>query len=109
MIINNNPLCHFEPPLKELPATARDAILSWDVGYCFYIIEYTVSESPLPIDIDVKHVGKRGGSMKTRYFGTLEGIDPDLKKKLYAEAEKKGISRVEYIESLLHKGLEHDC
>lgn len=105
MIINNNSLCDFEAPLKYLPQTARDVRLSWEVGYCFYIIEYTASKQPLPINTDVLHLGTRGGSMKTRYFGKLEGVDPELKEQLYSKAKEHGLSRVEFIEELLRKGL----
>ena len=106
MIINNNGLCNFDAPLIHLPATARNVNLSWEIGYCFYVIDYSVSDTPLPIDIDVPHIGKRGGTMRTRYFGLLEGIDPELKDMLYANAQKRGISRVEFIEGLLRDGLE---
>ena len=107
MIINNNSLCDFEAPLNYLPTTAREANLSWEVGYCFYVIDYTASDSPLPIDLDVLHVGKRGGTMRTRYFGQLEGIDPKLKRLLYSAAEKRDLSRVEFLESLLRNGLDN--
>ena len=50
MIINNNPLCNYDAPLNHLPSTAREVNLSWEVGYCFYVIDYTASDSPLPID-----------------------------------------------------------
>lgn len=106
MIINNNPLCDFEAPLNLLSPTARDVNLSWEVGYCFYVIEYTASKNPLTLNADVLHLGRRGGTMRTRYFGKLEGVDPELKVSLYEEAERRGISRVELIESLLRKGLQ---
>lgn len=106
IIINNNSLCDFDVPLAELPTSARNVNLSWAVGYCFYIIDYTSSNSPIPINLDVPHIGRRGGTMRTRYFGQLEGIEPELKKTLYAEAENRGLSRVEFIEILLRDGLE---
>jgi SAM-dependent methyltransferase len=106
MIINNNSLCEFKVPLMYLPSTAREVNLSWEVGYCFYVIDYTASDIPLPINIDVPHVGKRGGTIRTRYCGKIEGIDPDLKKLLYAKAEEHGVSRVEFLENLLSSNLE---
>jgi len=103
MLIKNNPLYDFDVPLALLPETARSVKLSWELCNCFYVIEYTVSDSHLPVNIDVPHIGKRGGSIRTRYFGQLEGIAPALRDRLYAKAEKLGISRVEYLESLLNK------
>jgi SAM-dependent methyltransferase len=105
MLIKNNPLYVYDAPLTLLPETARSVKLSWELCNCFYVIEYTVSDSHLPVNIDVPHIGKRGGSIRTRYFGQLEGIDPALRDRLYAEAEKLGVSRVEYLESLLNKSV----
>jgi len=106
MLIKNNPLCTYDAPLSLLPESAKAVKLSWELDYYFYVIEFTVSDSAPHINIDIPHVGKRGGSIRTRYFGQLEGIDPKLRDKIYAEAEKKGISRVEYLESLLKKGID---
>ena len=108
MIVNNNPLLNFSVPLEHIPTTARSLNLSWDPSYCFYIIDYTAAKNPLPLDIDVPHVGTRGGSIRTRYFGQLEGVNPDLKKALYAAAKRKGIDRVSFLEELLRGGLENN-
>ena len=83
MVITNNPLCAFDAPLEHLPESARDVNLSWEVGFCFYIIDYTVCANPLDVNIDVPHKGIRGGTMRSRYYGQLEGIDPSLRDKLY--------------------------
>lgn len=105
MLIKNNPLCAYDAPLSLLPESAKSVKLSWELDYYFYVIEFTVSNSAPRINIDIPHVGKRGGSIRTRYFGQMEGIDPTLRDKLYTEAEKQGISRVAYLESLLKKGI----
>lgn len=104
MLINNNPLYAYEAPLKLLPSNAQSVQLSWELNHCFFVIKFIVSNSPLSINIDVPHIGKRGGSIRTRYMGMLEGVDPDLRDKVYAAAEKQGISRVEYLERLLKTG-----
>jgi SAM-dependent methyltransferase len=103
MLIQNNALYAYDAPLSFLPGTAKSVNLTWEVGNCFYVIEFTVSDSLPHISVDIPHVGKRGGSIRTRYFGQLEGIDPSLRDELYAEAEELGLSRVEYLESLLRK------
>lgn len=101
MLINNNPLYVYDAPLELIPSTAKSVKLSWELSHCFYVIEFTVSKDLPQINIDVPHIGKRGGSIRTRYHGQLEGIDPSLRNKIYAEAEKKGMSRVEYLEKLI--------
>jgi SAM-dependent methyltransferase len=103
MLIKNNPLYAFDAPLPLMPETAREVNLSWEVGNCFYLIDYTVCDKPLDINIDVPHLGKRGGSIRTRYSGQLEGVTPALRDRIYAEAESLGLSRVEYIERLLKR------
>jgi len=105
MLIQNNALYACAIPLSLLPENARDMKLTWELNNCFYVIEFNVSNEPLNINIDVPHVGKRGGSIRTRYYGQLEGIDPELKDQIYAEAERSERSRVEYIEALLRSGL----
>lgn len=108
MLVTNNALYAFEPPLAHLPETARSVKLTWELCNAFYVIEFNVSDLPLPINIDVPHVGKRGGSIRSRYFGQLEGVTPALRDQLYTEAEKRGVSRVELIESFLRSGLAKD-
>ena len=107
MLISNNHLYVHDAPLSALPTTATDVKLSWELGNCFYVIEFTVSNSTPRVNLDVPHIGKRGGSVRTRYFGQLEGIDPALRDRLYAEAERLGLSRVAYLESLLKNAIEN--
>ena len=105
MLIRNNALYACEVPLGLLPETVRSPRVSWELCNTFYVIEFSVATDPLPIDIDVRHLGARGGSVRTRYFGQLEGVDPGLRDLIYAEAERRGLSRVEYVESILRRAL----
>lgn len=105
MLINNNPLYGFDAPLEHIPVSAREVNLSWCVADCFYVIDYTVADSMREIDLDVLHLGTRGGTIRKRYEGQLEGIDPQLKQALYQTAQQQGLSRVALLEQLLLKGL----
>ncbi len=105
MLIRNNALYACDVPLAKLPSTAVAVKLSWELSNCFYVIEFTVSDRMPALNIDVPHVGTRGGSIRKRYFGQLEGVDPELRDRIYAEAERAGVSRVEYIESLFRSRL----
>ena len=104
-LVSNNPLYAYQAPIALLPDTARDVILSYELHNCFYVIEFRVGDGPLPINIDVPHVGRRGGSIRKRYAGRLEGIDPALKDAVYAEAEREGVSRVDFLEKILRAAL----
>ena len=105
MLVNNNPLYAYAPPLASLPVTARDVRLTWELCNCFYVIDYQVSDQALPVDIDVPHLGRRGGTIRTRYAGKLEGIAPELRDEAYAEAVRRGLSRVAFLESALRDAL----
>lgn len=105
MLIKNNPLYASDIPLACLPETARDVHLGWELGNCFYVIDFTVAQGPPPIDIDVLHVGTRGGSIRSRYYGQLEGVNPALRDRIYAEAQRLGVSRVELLERALRNCL----
>ena len=47
---------------------------------------------------DIPHVSHRIGSIRTRHYGQLEGIDPVLKEKFYKNLVHNNKSRVKVIE-----------
>ncbi len=106
MLIKNNPLYAYDAPLSLLPEYAKSVKLSWELSHCFYVIEFNAAKVPPDINLDIPHIGKRGGSIRSRYLGQLEGVNPVLRDKVYAMAEKKGISRVQYLEQLLSTELD---
>jgi SAM-dependent methyltransferase len=106
--ITNNPLWASEAPLALLPENVRNVNLSWTLGNCFYIIDFVVGEARPFIDWDIKHKGTRGGSMRTRYFGRLEGIDPTIKKDVLAAAISEGTSVSDFIERVLKNHLKNN-
>ena len=105
MLIRNNALYGCEAPLALLPETVRSPTVTWELCNTFYVIDFVACREPLPIDIDVPHVGTRGGTIRTRYLGQLEGIDPALRERLYAEAARRGVSRVAFLESVFRRAL----
>lgn len=105
MLVNNNALYACSAPMSAIPPTARDVKLSWELSNCFYVIEFQTCNEPLPVNLDVPHVGRRGGSIRTRYFGRMEGVDPSLRDLAYEEAARRGVSRVEFLESALRAAM----
>lgn len=105
MLIKNNPLYACDIPLGFLPESATSVNLSWELSNCFYVITFEVAIDHPPLDINVPHIGVRGGTIRTRYFGQLEGVDPELRDRIFLVAKQKGLSRVEFLESLLRSGL----
>lgn len=108
MLVNNNALYACSAPLSALPQTVRGVKLTWELSNCFYVIEFQASQAPISIDIDVPHVGKRGGTIRSRYLGRIEGVSPDLRDRVYHEAERLGMSRVDFLELALRAALGED-
>ena len=107
-LITNNILYNLDPPIDMIPLSARDVNLSWVINNCFYVIEYIVGNKNWDANIDIPHVGRRGGSIRTRHYGQLEGISPKLKNRFYKYLQDKNISRVEFLEKLIKKTLKND-
>lgn len=101
MIITNNPLFKHKAPLDCLPENARDVTLRWILGGCFYLIDFTVGDGPPPVDMDLPHKGWRGGTIRTRYFGRLEGVTPETKKLAAEAARARGMSVHEWLDTVI--------
>jgi ubiquinone/menaquinone biosynthesis C-methylase UbiE len=99
--ITNNHLWKLEPPLHLLPETAVDVEATWVLGNCFYMISFEVSASGPHMNIDLIHKGRRGGSMRTRYFGQLEGVSQQSKQFVLEDAHRRGISVFAWLEEMI--------
>ena len=104
VLIKNNPLYSKAAPVEFIPPYVRDFKLEYLFNNCFYLISY-IKDDQHHINLDIQHLGKRGGSLRTRFYGELEGIDPDLRDDIFRKAQDLGISRVELLETLLRQGL----
>lgn len=103
--ICNNKLWALEAPLALLPENASNVNLTWVLGNCFYVVDFEVSSSSPRMDMDIPHKGARGGTMRKRYFGQLEGIDPRLKNEVVLAASKSGESVSAWMERVVSKAL----
>jgi ubiquinone/menaquinone biosynthesis C-methylase UbiE len=92
IVVTNNPLFKHKVPLEHLPINSRDVTLRWVLGGCFYLIDFTVGDGTPPVDLDLPHQGWRGGSLRTRYYGRLEGVTPEARKMALAAAKREGMS-----------------
>ncbi len=101
MFIENNSLWNASLPLQYLPKFANDIVIRYLLGNCFYLIGFRKGNAYPDVDIDVEHVGYRGGSVRKRYLGKIEGIDPLLKAKLYEFAKANNISVSRVLEDLI--------
>jgi ubiquinone/menaquinone biosynthesis C-methylase UbiE len=85
---NHNPHYENRLSLENLPIEARDVRLSWILNGAGFCLEFTVGEGEPPADFDFPIPGERGGTLRTRYYGRLEGVSPDAVR-LAEEARKK--------------------
>jgi ubiquinone/menaquinone biosynthesis C-methylase UbiE len=108
MILTNNPLFKHKVPLEHLPVNAREVTLRWILGGCFYLIDFKVGRGLPPVNIDLPHKGWRGGTMRTRYYGQLEGVTPEARKMAIEAAKAKGVSVHEWLDSLVRKAARSD-
>jgi ubiquinone/menaquinone biosynthesis C-methylase UbiE len=97
----NNKLWSAEPPMELLPHGAQDLQLTYILGNCFYVVSFTSGKELPYMNIDVPHKGLRGGTARTRYFGQLEGVSPETKAKVYAQAKAANVSAHEWLENIL--------
>jgi ubiquinone/menaquinone biosynthesis C-methylase UbiE len=99
----NNPLFRHKVPLHAIPECARDVTVRWILGSCFYLIDFRREEGPPSLNLDLPHKGRRGGTMRTRYYGQLEGVSLEAKKMAQVAAEKQGVSLHEWLDRIIHK------
>jgi ubiquinone/menaquinone biosynthesis C-methylase UbiE/uncharacterized protein YbaR (Trm112 family) len=108
IVCTNNPLFRHELPLASIPEGARDVSVRWVMANCFYLIAFTNGEGPPSLDLDLPHQGWRGGTMRSRYFGVLEGVAPETKELARKAAALTGLSVHEWLDRLVRRQGEQD-
>jgi ubiquinone/menaquinone biosynthesis C-methylase UbiE len=106
IVINNNPLCDSNAPLEKLPENAREVSLHYIIGGTFYLISFTVGTGVPTVDLDLQHNGTRGGSMRTRYFGQLEGVTVEAKQIAIKAAKSSGKSLHAWLDEAVREKAE---
>ena len=108
IVTTNNRLFDAAAPLDLLPECARDVVIRWVIGNCFYVIGFTKGDGTPNIDLDLPHRGWRGGTMRTRYFGQLEGVSLEAKSMAREAAARVGLSVHEWLDRLVRREAEED-
>jgi SAM-dependent methyltransferase len=102
---NSNPLFRHRAPLDKIPMNARDVSCRWILNDAFYLIAFEVGEGEPALDLDVEFPGWRGGSHRTRYYGKLEGVSPELRDEVVKAAAAEGVSMARWLEKALRRAL----
>jgi ubiquinone/menaquinone biosynthesis C-methylase UbiE len=108
IVTTNNPLFNHELPLTSLPVCAREVNVRWIMGNCFYVITFRKGDGPPPLDLDLPHKGWRGGTMRSRYFGVLEGVTPEAKDLVKQAAASTGLSVHEWLDRVVRRQAAED-
>jgi SAM-dependent methyltransferase len=108
VLMHNNPLYCYEPPVSRIPAAARNVGLEWVFGGVFYVIAFDVSKKDLEFNLDLPIPGRRGGTHRTRYFGKLEGVRLDAKAMAQAASEATGRSMHDWLDAVVREAAERD-
>jgi ubiquinone/menaquinone biosynthesis C-methylase UbiE len=95
-------------PLKNMPVEAREVCLRWVIGGVFYLIDFKVGKGEPDANFDFEIPGPRGGTYRTRYEGTLEGVTKDAKELAYKAVQKKGISMHKWLDAVVRKAAAAD-
>jgi ubiquinone/menaquinone biosynthesis C-methylase UbiE len=101
IVTTNNALFKADAPLAALPESARNVTVRWIIGNCFYVMAFDKGDGPPPLNLDLPHQGWRGGTMRTRYFGRLEGVTLEAKALAKDAAARAGTSVYEWLDRLI--------
>ena len=107
IVVNNNPLFKNRAPIRMIPHCAREVAIRWIIGGCFYLIDYSKGEGLPDWDLDLPHRGRRGGTLRTRYFGNLEGVTLETKQKALEAAARSGQSMHEWLDAVVRREAEN--
>ncbi len=108
IVTTNNSLFSHKLPLDSIPVCARDVNVRWIMANCFYLIRFRKGDGAPPLDLDLPHKGWRGGTMRSRYFGVMEGVTPEAKELARKAAASAGISIHEWLDQLVRKQAAED-
>jgi ubiquinone/menaquinone biosynthesis C-methylase UbiE len=108
IVTTNNLLFSHELPLESIPIGARDVNVRWIMANCFYVITFRKGDGPPQLNLDLPHKGWRGGTMRSRYFGVLEGVTPEAKELVHKAAASASLSVHEWLDRAVRKQAAQD-
>lgn len=108
ILTTTNPQFNAGVPFAELPVDARNVHVRWVIGGVFYLIDFCVGDGPPAGNFDYPIPGHRGGTLRSRYLGQLEGVTPETKELAHKARIKRGISMHDWLEEAVKNAAETD-
>ena len=108
ILITTNKQFLAKVPLEQMPVEARDVRLRWVIGGVFYLIDFRVGEGEPKADFDFEIPGPRGGTLRTRYLGQLEGVTLETKRLAEQARGKRGISMHTWLDEVVRQAALRD-
>jgi ubiquinone/menaquinone biosynthesis C-methylase UbiE len=108
ILLNNNPLFKKPIPFESLPVEARAVTVRWVVGGVYYLIEFVVGDGEPQADFDLEIPGRRGGTLRTRYYGRLEGVTPAAYELAQQAREKSGKSMHQWLDEVVRAAAQRE-
>ena len=108
ILSTTNPQFMAEMPLDKLPVEARDVSVRWVIGGVFYLIGFVVGDGEPVGDFDFEIPGVRGGTLRTRYEGQLEGVTPEAKELAHRARERMGVSMHQWLDRVVCRAALYD-
>lgn len=108
ILMANNPLFRKPLPLAQMPVDAREVVVRWVIGGVYYLVEFVVGEGEPTADYDLEIPGQRGGTLRTRYYGGLEGVTPGTKQLAQRARDRSGKTTHRWLDDVVREAAQRD-
>jgi ubiquinone/menaquinone biosynthesis C-methylase UbiE len=108
VLMNSNPLYKDMIPFDALPIEARNVKVEWFIGGVFYFLSFDVGTGEPYANLDFEIPGIRGGTHRTRYYGQLEGVEPEVVNLARRAREKSGVSMNSWLNRVIREAAQRE-
>lgn len=108
ILSTTNPQFMAPLPLEHMPVQAREVCVRWVIGGVFYAIDFRVGDGAPKGNFDYPIPGPRGGTLRSRYMGQLEGVTPEAKELAHQARKKRGLSMHAWLEEAVRRAAADD-
>lgn len=108
ILSTTNPQFMAPLPLEHMPVEAREVCVRWVIGGVFYLIDFRVGAGAPDGNFDYPIPGPRGGTLRSRHLGQLEGVTPEAKELAHQARAKRGMSMHAWLEEAVRKAAAGD-